>query len=119
MSCLHHPFIDTLDSLTSRFCIRISESGVAFMTINRNVLTRLRAEYLEMPGLRLTTGQVQRFCGIERVMCQSVLDALVDVKFLCVNSDGTYVRSMDGELIPRQLFAKARLDPDGRARKAS
>ncbi len=75
-----------------------------------NVLTRLRAEYLEMPGLRLTAEQVQRLCGIERMTCQSVLDALVNVQFLCVRSDGTYARLTDGEIISRPRAAKAHLD---------
>ena len=37
------------------------------------LLERVRAEYLEMPGLRLTLKQVQRLCGIERTVCQMVL----------------------------------------------
>ena len=61
-----------------------------------DVLKRLRAEYLAMPGLRLTAEQVQRLCGIERMMCQSVLDALVDAKFLCMKPDGSYTRVTDG-----------------------
>jgi hypothetical protein len=83
-----------------------------------NVLTRLRAEYLEMPGLRLTAGQVQRLCGIERRMCQSALDELVDGKFLSVKPDGTYARSSD-ETIPGPRPAKAYLGPDRRAKQAS
>jgi len=39
-------------------------------------LNRLRAEFLEMPGLCLKPEQVQRLCGVERTMCQMVLDAL-------------------------------------------
>jgi hypothetical protein len=58
-----------------------------------DMINRLRAEYLEMPGLRLTAAQVQRLCGIERMMCESVLDALLDAKFLCVKSDGSYTYS--------------------------
>ena len=49
---------------------------------NQEVLERLRAEYLEMPGLRLTVEQVQRLCGIERAICSVVLDTLVEAKFL-------------------------------------
>ena len=44
----------------------------------------------EMPGLHLRLEQVQRLCGIERVMCQTVLDSLVAAKFLCVKLDGHY-----------------------------
>ena len=45
-----------------------------------DVLTRLRAEYLEMPGLRLKAGQVQRLCGIDQTMCQLVLDSLLELR---------------------------------------
>lgn len=64
--------------------------------LDQRVLERLRAEYLEMPGLKLTIEQVQRLCGIEPAMCKPVLDALVKVRFLRLNSDGTYVRSTEG-----------------------
>ncbi len=62
----------------------------------RRTIERLRAEFLEMPGLRLTVRQVQRLCGIDGVMCQSVLDTLVAGRFLRVNADGTYCRVTDG-----------------------
>jgi hypothetical protein len=60
-------------------------------------IERLRAEFLEMPGLRLTVVQVQRLCGVDETLCQSVLDALVDLNFLRANADGTYARLSDGE----------------------
>jgi hypothetical protein len=62
------------------------------------VLERLRAEYLEMPGLRLKLEQVQRLCGIEPSICKVVLDSLVNAKFLCVKSDGCYARLADGKV---------------------
>jgi hypothetical protein len=67
---------------------------------------RVRGEYLEMPGLRLTLEQMQRLGGVERSLCQMVLDALVDEKFLCVKSDGAYARSTDGD-IARPRAARA------------
>jgi hypothetical protein len=63
----------------------------------RRTIERLRAEFLEMPGLRLSVVQVRRLCSVDETMCQDVLDALVDVKFLRVNPDGTYARLTDGE----------------------
>lgn len=63
---------------------------------SQEMLERLRAEYLEMPGLRLKPEQVQRLCGIERTVCQMVLDSLVGAKFLCVKPDGSYARLTDG-----------------------
>lgn len=56
------------------------------------VLERLRAEYREMPGMRLKLEQVQRLCGVEQPLCKQALEALVEAKFLRVGSDGTYVR---------------------------
>ena len=78
------------------------------------MLTRIRAEYREMPGLRLTVAQVRRLCGVERALCQRVLDALVDEKFLCVKSDGAYTRMTGGGDIPRPRAAKAYLGPERR-----
>ena len=49
-----------------------------------------------MPGLRLTPDQVQRLCGVDRTVCQMVLDTLVDMKFLGVTRDGAYVRLSEG-----------------------
>ena len=49
--------------------------------LDQRVLERLRAEYLEMPGMKLRIEQVQRLCGIEPTMCTLVLDALVKAGF--------------------------------------
>ena len=80
------------------------------------MLHRLRAEFLEMPGLRLRPEQVQRLCGMEPTMCQRVLDALVDGTFLCVKSDGHYARLTTG---PHPHPAKADLGTEKRSQKAS
>ena len=75
------------------------------------MLRRVRAEYLEMPGLRLTLEQAQRLCGLERALCMMVLDALVDDKFLCMKSDGVYARVSDVEMSrPRAAKADLRLE---------
>jgi hypothetical protein len=71
-------------------------------------LQRIRAEYLEMPGLRLTQRQVERLCGVEHTVCQMVLAALVETKFLCVKADGCYGRATDG-VYARPRAAKADL----------
>jgi hypothetical protein len=85
---------------------------------SERLLERIRAEYLEMPGLRLTLEQMQRLGGVERTLCKMVLDALVDEKFLCVKSDGAYARSADGEIAPPRP-AKADLRPKERVVRAS
>jgi hypothetical protein len=95
------------------------ESLELIMRSLEDMLNRLRAEYLEMPGLRLTAAQMRRLRGIERMMCQSVLDALVDAKFLCMKSDGSYARLTSGDIIPRPRAAKAELGAGKRSVKTS
>ena len=58
-----------------------------------DVLRRVRGEYIEMPGLRLTTAQAQRLWGLDRAACDALLGALVDAKFLSKTRDGAFVRS--------------------------
>lgn len=59
---------------------------------DKQLLNRIRVEFLEMPGLRLTPAQVQRLCGIERTPCQQALATLVATKFLCLRPNGTCAR---------------------------
>jgi hypothetical protein len=54
---------------------------------------RIRGEYREMPGLRLTFRQAQRLWGLEPHDCARVLDSLVADGFLEQVTDGCYVRS--------------------------
>ena len=63
----------------------------------RQTAERLRAEFLEMPGTRLTQAQVQRLCGVDATVCARVLDALVCDGFLRQNGDGRYGRVTDGD----------------------
>jgi hypothetical protein len=59
----------------------------------QQALERIRCEFLEMPGMRLTAPQVQRLCGIDPLICEAVLKALVDSKFLTRHGDGIYTRT--------------------------
>jgi hypothetical protein len=83
------------------------------------LLTRIRAEYLEMPGLTLTLAQAQRLCGVERALCKTVLDALVETQFLCVKPNGSYAKVTDSADTPRVNPAKADLRTGRTAQKAS
>jgi hypothetical protein len=60
---------------------------------SRDVLQRVQGEFMEMPGLRLTTAQAQRLWGLDRAACDALLGALVDAKFLFRTRDGAFVRS--------------------------
>jgi hypothetical protein len=76
--------------------------------LDQHMLDRIRAEYLEMPGMKLTFEQVQRLCGVERSMCEAALDSLVKALFLCRKPDGTYVRLTEG-ILPRLHPVKTEL----------
>jgi len=52
-----------------------------------DVLQRIQGEFSEMPGLRLTAAQAQRLWGLERAVCDELLGALVDAKFLSQTRD--------------------------------
>jgi hypothetical protein len=60
-----------------------------------DVLQRIQGEFVEMPGLRLTAAQAQRLWGLERDVCDAMLKALVDAKFLSKTRDGAFIR-IDG-----------------------
>lgn len=53
-------------------------------------LQLIRAEYLEMPGLRLTESQVRRLWGLDPVTSEALLSALLDVNFLRRTREGAY-----------------------------
>ena len=61
-----------------------------------DALRRIRGEYLEMPGLSLTTRQAQRLWNLDRVACEVLLNALVDTQFLWRTADGAFVRYDSG-----------------------
>jgi hypothetical protein len=56
-----------------------------------DLVALIRAEYDEMPGLRLTRAQVQRLWLLEPTACDNVLRALVDAGYLRLTAGG-YVR---------------------------
>lgn len=73
-------------------------------------LQRVYAEFLEMPGLRLTSKQAQRLWGLDEDTCLGLLDLLVEAKFLCRKSQGIYARTTDGPVpMPRPRMAKAEI----------
>ena len=60
--------------------------------ISREDLTaRIRGEFHEMPGLRLTLAQAVRLWAIDAGVCDVLLDALVREKFLARTADGAYI----------------------------
>lgn len=57
----------------------------------QEIARRIRGEFLEMPGLRLTPKQAQRLWRLDERSCAAVLGALVDARFLSRTRDGAFV----------------------------
>jgi hypothetical protein len=57
------------------------------------LIQRVRAEFDEMPGLRLTPAQAARLLGLDRGSCERVISVLVRSAFLRWTSDGSVVRA--------------------------
>ncbi len=58
----------------------------------RELLQRIRGEYLEMPGLSLTAAQAHRLWSLDLSTCVTLLETLVEAKFLGRTHDGRYFR---------------------------
>jgi hypothetical protein len=56
-----------------------------------SLVQRVRSEFSEMPGLRLTPAQAGRLLGLDPASCQKVLNVLVQSAFLRWTADGTVV----------------------------
>ncbi len=57
------------------------------------VIARVRNEFIEMPGLRLSIPQAMRLWGLDRDQAQSVIDRLVNEAFLKVSPRGEVLRA--------------------------
>jgi len=56
---------------------------------------RIRSEFLEMPGLRLTVTQASRLWGLDEGACRQVIDVLIGSSFLRWTPVGTVARADD------------------------
>ncbi len=65
----------------------------ALVSVEDEKLCRIRGEYLEMPGLRLTAAQAQRLWNLDRPTCEKLLGTLVKSRFLNRTRDGAFVRA--------------------------
>jgi hypothetical protein len=61
-------------------------------SVFQDVVRRVRGEFLEMPGLRLTPQQARRLWRLDETACNEVLRALVAAEFLAMTRDGAFVR---------------------------
>ena len=63
------------------------------MTVMLTLENRVRGEFMEMPGLRLTPQQAARLWAMDRPTSESVLDRLASTGFLARTREGAYLRS--------------------------
>ena len=56
------------------------------------IVSRVREEFREMPGLRLTPAQATRMWGLEDADCRRVIDTLVAAEFLRWTPRGAVTR---------------------------
>jgi hypothetical protein len=76
-----------------------------------DTVRRVRGEYLEMPGLRLTDAQAQRLWGLDAETWTYVQRSLVDAKFLHKYADGTCGRPLKGTTLWPPRIAKSEPRP--------
>ena len=60
-----------------------------------DLVGRIRAEFLEMPGLRLTVTQASRLWGLDEGSCRRVIDVLIGASFLRWTPSGAVARAED------------------------
>jgi hypothetical protein len=58
----------------------------------QQLVERVRCEFLEMPGLRLTMPQAARLWGLDVACCEAVIDVLVRCAFLQRTASGSVAR---------------------------
>ena len=57
------------------------------------IVSRIREEFREMPGLRLTPAQATRLWGLEDKTCAAVIDRLVASAYLRWTASGSVTRA--------------------------
>ena len=85
--------------------------------LHDDIIRRVRGEFLEMPGLRLTEPQARRLWALDPSLCHDVLDALVSTGFLLRTRDGAFVRVDAGG--PLKAAHRPALGPRGRKTPAA
>jgi hypothetical protein len=77
-----------------------AEDCMATTSLERNLpelmMYRIRGEFLEMPGLRLTLDQAARLWHMDAAVCADALRRLVGDRFLMRTRHGAYVRVDQG-----------------------
>ena len=83
-----------------------------------DLIRRVKSEFIEMPGLRLTLLQAKRLWALPHEDCERVLQALVERRFLILGTDGKFSRlSEETGALPPARLANAGFDAQPEARR--
>ena len=72
-------------------------------------LERLQGYFVGVPDGRLTIAEASRLCGVDDHLCRQLVTALVDVRFLSPDWDGSYRRRsplFSDESVPHSGLAR-------------
>ena len=111
-----------LDGLRER---KRSVRGRAMVSNEHNasdgqLLRRIRSEYFEMPGMRLSREQAQRLWGLDAPTCARLLECLVEAGFLQRGPDGRYGPVSENHMHREPLrMAKADINLEDWGRQAA
>ena len=78
------------------------------------ILARIRAEYREMPGLRLTFAQACRLWQLDAATCEGVLQSLLAQNFLVRTANGSFM-ALPTPQVAWVTPLKATMGPSGTA----
>lgn len=77
----------------TRASTRVSRDHLRRLRERTSVLRRLRTDFLELPGLRMTPQDGARLWNLDVDTCVRLLDGLVEDKFLIRTREGRYKRA--------------------------
>jgi len=63
------------------------------VSVDRDLVTRVQMEFMEMPGLCLSERQARRLWNLDEAACARILARLVEQGFLTRTRTGAYLRS--------------------------
>ena len=73
-------------------------------TVVKNCIQRIRAEYLDLPGLSLSARQAQRLSNLDSETCQLALDMMIRERFLRRTPQAQYVRCTTSSIARERAF---------------
>ena len=81
------------DAATSELAEALgADSSTSVQLVSAHPVQRIRAEFLEMPGLKLTLSQAAKVFGLDARQSKRLLDRLIGEGFLVCDARGAYRR---------------------------